>query len=338
MTGREPPPRRSFIGPSLVLVAAIVLLAIAALAARQPGSGVSVPSPTPDAVAASAGASPTVEPVASPSGSTRAPEVLLGAGDIVECQREADEATAALLDTQPGTVFTLGDNVYELGTPEEFASCYDPSWGRHRERTRFPVAGNHDWGTPNTAGYREYFGAAATPEGTTWYSHDVGAWHVVVLDSNCELVGGCDEGSPQLEWLREDLAASDARCTLALWHHPRFSSGGRHGNDTRVDSLWRTMHAAGAEVILNGHDHNYERFAPQDGEGSADPATGLRLFIAGTGGTDLRPMAETKPNSEVRDDDTHGILRLELHSEGYAWEFLPIAGQSFTDAGTGTCH
>jgi hypothetical protein len=264
-------------------------------------------------------------------------EVLLGAGDIARCDADGDEATARILDRLEGTIFTAGDNGQHQGSPDEFRRCYAPTWGRHLDRTGFPAAGNHDWDTAGAAGYLGYFGERAAPEGATWYSRDLGDWHVIVLDSECEEVGGCGEGSPQAEWLRKDLAASDAACTMAIWHRPRFSSG-QHGDDTRTEGFWRLLYDAGAELIVNGHDHSYERFAPQDPLGRADGARGIRQIVAGTGGTFLRSFNDVKPNSEVRESDSHGVLRLELRPDSYAWTFVPVAGGTFTDEGTATCH
>jgi len=314
-------PRRSRLG-IVVLLLAVAIALLGMLAARGVGR---LPDPL------RSGPPPSFAPAAPGAA------VLIGAGDIARCNSDQDEATATLLDALEGTVFTLGDNVYERGTVDEFRRCYDPAWGRHRDRTRFPVAGNHDWATAGAAGYLEYFGSAARPSGATWYSADLGSWHVIVLDSNCALVGGCGAGSAQLEWLRADLAASASRCTVALWHHPRFSSG-RQGDHEALDPMWRALYETGAELIVTGHDHNYERFAPQDPAANLDEARGIRQFVVGTGGTDLRSMRATQPNSEVSNADTHGVLRLELGADGYEWAFVPVAGATFTDTGTATCH
>ena len=168
-------------------------------------------------------------------------------------------------------MFTAGDNAYENGSPDQFRDCYDPTWGAFKDRTR-PAAGNHDWETKDLAGYLGYFGEAAAPQGVSWYSYDLGTWHVVVLDSDCAAVGGCEATSPQGRWLAADLAASDATCTLAIWHHPRFSSG-FHGNIAEVAPFWEALYAAGADVVINGHDHDYERFAPQTPDATIDQAT-----------------------------------------------------------------
>jgi hypothetical protein len=265
----------------------------------------------------------------------QAPAVMVGAGDIASCQSEGDEATARLLDAIDGTVFTTGDNAYEYGTDEEFANCYHPTWGRHRTRTR-PALGNHDYGTPGAAGYFRYFGAAAGEPGRGYYSYDLGAWHVIVLNSNCRFAGGCGPDSPQVQWLRRDLASSPAVCTAAYWHHPRFSSG-LHGNDPTMQTIWQVLVSAGVDVALTGHDHLYERFAPLDAQGRPDPQRGLRQFIVGTGGRNHYPFRTVLPASDVRHTGTFGVLRLELATAGYAWAFIPEAGKTFRDTGTARC-
>jgi len=209
--------------------------------------------------------------------------VLIAAGDIADCDSTGDEATAELVDQIPGTIATLGDNVYPVGHAKRFAECYDSSWGQFKARTR-PAVGNHEYETRAAAGYFQYFGSAAGNPATGYYSYDLGNWHMVVLNSNCEkIIGGCQVGSPQEQWLRADLSAHPATCTLAYWHHPRFSSG-QHGNAVEMQPIWQALYAAGVDVVLNGHDHNYERFAPQDATGRADPERGIREFVVGTGG------------------------------------------------------
>jgi len=269
----------------------------------------------------------------SPVGNQQGAMVLVGAGDIAECGSDGDEATAAILDGIGGTVYTTGDNAYSDGSAADFANCYAPSWGRHRARTR-PSPGNHDYHTADAAGYYGYFGAAAGPAGLGYYSYDVGAWHVVSLNSNIDM----DAGSPQEQWLRADLAATSRRCTLAYWHHPRFSSGSNHGSSTRSHDVWVALYEHGAEIVLAGHEHLYERFGPQTPDGSADPARGIREFIVGTGGAGHYPFGQPLANSEARSTGTHGVLKLTLFDEGYEWEFVPEAGKTFSDAGTGTCH
>jgi len=258
--------------------------------------------------------------------------VLAGAGDIARCNRVGDDRTADLLDAIPGVVFTAGDNVYEDGTDAEFSDCYDPTWGRHKARTR-PSAGNHDYHTPGASGYYAYFGAVAGDPARGYYSYDVGTWHVVVLNSNIDR----DAGSPQIGWLVNDLAESGAACTVAYWHHPRFSSG-YHGNDDSIRAMWDALYAAGVEIVVNGHDHHYERFAPQTPTGGKDPEAGIRQFVVGTGGTGLRPALFQRSNSEVRDWHTHGVLVLALRGGSFAWEFVAAEGGTFSDSGSGSCH
>jgi acid phosphatase type 7 len=263
--------------------------------------------------------------------------ILVAVGDIASCSSDGDEATAALLDGLPGTIATLGDHAYRNGTPREFAECYDPSWGRHRERTR-PAPGNHDYETSGAAGYFNYFGAAAGEPGKGYYSFDLGTWHIIALNSNCSQVEGCGEGSPQEQWLREDLAAHPATCTLAYWHHPLFSSGTEHGGDEAMRPVWQALYDAGADVVLAGHEHNYERFVPQDATGATDLERGIRQFVVGTGGKSLYRFGEPLPASEVRHADALGVLMLRLHATGYDWQFVPVAGAVVDDAGTWPCH
>jgi hypothetical protein len=267
--------------------------------------------------------------------------VLLAAGDIAECDHEGDEATAKILADYPqATIQTLGDNAYQHGTAEEFEQCYDPTWGQFKDRT-MPATGNHDEATKNAQGYSDYFGSQGGPYDKYYYSYDLGAWHVVVLNSDCWRVDGCDIDDPQAEWLRKDLEQHDAFCTLAVWHRPPFSSG-RYGDpeDTaRVRPLWRVINEEGVDVLLTGHEHSYERFAPMDADGKRDDTQGVRLFVVGTGGGNLRDF-ENDPltTTEARQDDTWGVLKLDLKPSSYDWEFLPVAGSSFSDSGTGSCH
>ena len=257
---------------------------------------------------------------------------FVGAGDIADCNNDGKEQTARLLDNIPGTVYTTGDNAYEDGTAAEFANCYEPSWGRHKARTR-PTPGNHDYHTSGASGYFNYYGDNAGPAGRGYYSYNLGAWHIIALNSNVSM----SSTSAQMTWLKADLAANPARCTLAYWHHPRFSSG-QHGNYSATQPLYQALYDAGAEVILVGHDHHYERFAPQTATGVADPTRGIRQFVIGTGGRELYTIGTPEPNSEVRKGETWGVLQLTLRNEGYDWKFVPVAGQTFTDEGSGTCH
>jgi acid phosphatase type 7 len=280
---------------------------------------------TPTAKSAAA----SVEPVA----------VLVGAGDIASCDDLAGaQATANLLDKIAGTVFAAGDLAYPDGTDEQFEKCYGPTWGRFKERTR-PAPGNHEYHSDGASGYVRYFGAAAGDPKKEYYSYELGAWHIIVLNSQCVEVGGCGAGSAQEQWLRQDLSAHPTKCTLAYWHKPLFSSGAAHGNDPEVKPLWDALYAANADVVINGHDHDYERFLPQDPLGKSDPQRGIREFVVGTGGKNShRIFASPKPNSEVRQADTFGVLKLMLHPTSYDWEFVPEAGKTFTDSGTGACH
>jgi acid phosphatase type 7 len=264
--------------------------------------------------------------------------VLVGAGDIASCDDlHGAEATAKLIDNIPGTVFAAGDLAYPDGSDEQFAKCYGPTWGRFKDRTR-PAPGNHEYHSDGASGYVRYFGAAAGDPKKGYYSYELGAWHIVVLNSECADVGGCRAGSPQEKWLHDDLSAHPAKCTLAYWHKPLFSSG-QHGDDWEVKSLWDDLYAANAEIVINGHDHDYERFAPQDPSGKPDAQRGILEFVVGTGGKNShRDLAITRPNSEIRQGDTFGVLKLTLHSTSYQWQFVPEAGKTFSDSGSGVCH
>jgi acid phosphatase type 7 len=266
---------------------------------------------------------------------------LVGAGDIAGCSWNDDEATAKLLDNIPSndfTVFTAGDNAYNSGTLTQYKNCYDPTWGRHKARTR-PSPGNHDYNTSGASGYYQYFGAAAGPSGKGYYSYPLGDWHIVVLNSNCEntKVGGCSETDPQAEFLRDDLAAHDTTCTLAYWHHPVFSSG-KHGNDPTMEPAFQILYDNNADLVINGHDHDYERFAPQTPSGTLDQSQGIREIVVGTGGAPLRGFATIRDNTERRNAKTHGVLNLTLNADSYSWQFMPVAGKTFSDSGTTSCH
>jgi hypothetical protein len=264
--------------------------------------------------------------------------VLVGAGDIAECGSTGDDATAAVLDGIEGTVFTLGDNAYQSGTATEFANCYDHSWGRHKARTR-PSPGNHEYQTGGAAGYFSYFGSAAGDPAKGYYSYTLGTWLIIVLNSNSScLTISCAAGSAQEQWLRSVLASSTARCTLAYWHHPRFNSGAQHGNNTAVTPFWNALYEHDADVVLNGHEHVYERFAPQTPAGLPDAARGIRQFTVGTGGADHYSFGTIKANSEVRNGNVTGVLALTLRDGAYDWQFVSAAGSSFTDSGSGVCH
>ena len=258
--------------------------------------------------------------------------VLVGAGDMASSGSN-DSRTAALLDTIPGTVFTAGDNVYPDGTATQFNTYYHPTWGRHRARTR-PAPGNHDYNVAGAAGYFGYFGSVAGPSGRGYYSYDLGTWHIVSLNSEISMA----PGSAQETWLRDDLTASSQPCTLAYWHKPLFTSGSNHGPATSTRPLFQALYDFGAEVVVAGHNHQYERFAPMNPTGGLDNATGIRAFVAGTGGVGHYGFVTPQPNSQVRDGTTYGVLKFTLHPNSYDWQFVPIAGQSFTDSGTTGCH
>ncbi len=250
--------------------------------------------------------------------------MLLAAGDIASCSSDGDARTAALLAHEPGTIAALGDLAYQGGTAAELRDCYAPTWGRFRSRTRAAL-GNHEYETGNAGAAIAYF--HLPPNG--WYSYELGAWHVVVLNSNCSYVGGCDAGSRQWQWLRDDLASHPARCTLAYWHHPRWSSG-LHGDTAEMQPLWALLARFDADVVLSGHDHDYERFAPIDG---------IREFVVGTGGRSHYPLRPfRRASSVVADALTFGVLRLTLRPGSYSWRFLPAAGSTFTDEGSGRCR
>jgi hypothetical protein len=278
----------------------------------------------------------------------RAADPLVAAAGDIACGKLPvtedqchQQATSDLLVGRPLTaVLMLGDAQYDNGELENFQQFYDPTWGRFKAITK-PAVGNHEYYTGDAKGYFTYFGAAAGPPTTGWYSYDIGKWHVVVLNSNCGKVGGCYRGSPQDTWMRADLAAHPSQCTLAYWHHPHFSSGSAYDDNAGQNpttGFWYSLYGAGADLVLGGHDHDYERFAPQDPEGELDLAYGLRQFVVGTGGRSWGVFPTPSLNSEVREGQTHGVLELTLHPTSYDWRFVPIAGKTFSDAGTQKCH
>ena len=298
-----------------------VLLGLAFLATAHAGHTPTQPIALPTATPAGS---------AEPSASGDPTALLLAVGDIASCEVTADELVGELAARLPGTIALLGDIAYDRGSYDDFASCFDPTWGQLRGRLR-PAPGNHEYETKEAAGYFAYFGAAAGDPSEGWHSYDLGTWHLIALNSNCGAVSGGCEGndSAELAWLVADLAAHPAQCTLAYWHHPRWSSG-LHGTNDMTDALWDALAATGADVVLFGHDHDYERFEPIDG---------MRAFVVGTGGRSLyewpgAPLAQT----EVRANDTYGLLELTLGPTDYSWEFVPASGGTFTDSGSGTCQ
>jgi acid phosphatase type 7 len=300
-------------------------LAFVALLALACGRDDSPTGPTPPAT------EPPVSPGSPPAPPLVVPDaVIVGAGDVAMCGIPEVEMTARLLDGIPGTVMALGDLAYPRGSANDFATCYEPTWGRVKGRTR-PAPGNHDYETPGAAAYYAYFGENAGPAGLGYYSYRAGAWLVLSLNSN--IPAGPD--SPQAAWVRATLASNPAPCALAYWHHPVFSSG-PNGSSAVMRDIWTILQQGGADVVVSAHDHLYERFAPQDAAGRADPR-GLREFVAGTGGAHLYAPKAIIRNSEVI-SSTHGVLKLTLKAESYEWQFVPIAGKSFIDFGTAACN
>jgi hypothetical protein len=252
---------------------------------------------------------------------------LVGAGDIASCSNSNDEATAKLLDNISGTVFTTGDNAYSSGTSTEFTNCYGPTWGRHKSRTK-PVPGNHDYNTSGATGYFRYFGNISS-----YYAYNLGDWRIYALNSEIDV----SSTSAQARWLKNDLAANPKRCVLAYWHKPRWSSGTTHGSSSKYQTLWKILYDAGAEIVINGHEHNYERFKEMNGSGTAS-SPGLREFVVGTGGASHYGFGSALSTSQVRNSSTYGVLKLTLNSTSYSWKFVPVAGKTFTDTGTTSCH
>lgn len=269
--------------------------------------------------------------------------VILAAGDIGDCTRLGDDSTAMLLDALAGVVVPLGDDAYESGTLDEYNRCYDPTWGRQKARTR-PMPGNHDYNTPGAPGYFGYFGAAAGEPSKGYYSFTLGSWFVIVLNTGTDQPVNYEAGSPQEQWLRSELAShSQQQCVLAMWHHPRFSTIlGRDSITYYTAAIWNALYEYGADLVLNGHDHAYQRFAPQRPDGTRDTAHGIRQIAVGTGGGEtLYDFADPVPagsNIEVRDNHTHGVIKVTLRSGGYDWKFVPASGATFTDSGSGSCH
>ena len=290
------------------------------------------PAQTSDGYLGQVTSAATTDPVIGVAGDISCPPAY--SASATRCQQLA--TSDLLLGMNPVAVLTLGDNQYETGMLSEFQQVYSPTWGRLLDRT-FPVPGNHEYDTPGASGYFSYFGARAGDPAKGYYSFDAGAWHVIALNSECSSVGGCQPGSPQETWLRADLAAHPAACTLAYWHKPRFSSGGRHPSSAAFQPLWQALYDAHADVVLSGHAHDYERFAPQAPDGAADDVRGIRQFVVGTGGRNLQILGALQPNSEVLQNTSFGVLKLVLHPTSYDWQFLPTPGGTFTDSGSRAC-
>jgi len=268
--------------------------------------------------------------------------IVLGAGDIA-CGRGSSgasckqkETSDLLLTINPNRVLALGDNQYEAGALSDFQNFYHPTWGRVKSKTS-PVAGNHEYGTSNASGYFAYFGAAAGDPAKGYYSYNLGSWHIIALNSNCARAGGCASGNPQYTWLQNDLNASPAACTLAYLHHPLWSSSSYA--TPAVKPLMQLLYDHGAELVLAGHAHNYERFARQDPNGNANPTYGLREIVVGTGGRSFTNFSTVAANSQVRNAATFGVIKLTLASTQYTWQFVPIAGSNWSDGPfTEACH
>jgi hypothetical protein len=296
-----------------LFVAGLVAVASAACAADKPAA----PARAVPQVPAVHAADPTV----------------VAAGDISPPRIAGQKGTSDLVRRLgPTRVLALGDEQYPSGSLADFRAYYAPTWGRFKDRTD-PAPGNHEYMTPGAQGYFAYFGKAASRQGHSFYSFDLGGWHVVSLNSNI----GRSAASSQVAWLKRDLARASRRCVLAYWHHPRFSSGIRHGDDRSVGPFWVVLRAAGADLVLNGHEHNYERFAAQSPGGNADPG-GVREFVVGTGGNSLYPFGRAKPNSQLRLNNGFGVLRLTLHPASYGWEYRSVNGTVLDHGGPTPCH
>lgn len=344
-----------------------VVWLLLALAACSDAPTAPAPAPLPEAVGAEADLASLLRRFfGPPPGNPGGPPVLVGAGDIAKCYepeppftrtppaQTGAEVTAKLLDGIEGTVIAVGDNAYEAGSPYDYWTCYQPTWGRHKARTR-PAVGNHEYITPGAAGYYLYFGAVSAPP-LGYYSYDLGTWHVVVLNSMSQWslcpqpqppVGSpsattgraCAGDRAQQLWLEADLAAHPRTCTVAYFHHPRFSSG-LHGSQYEVIQLWDILYANGVDVVISGHDHLYERFEPQDPDGRPTRLTGIpgiRQFTVGTGGADFYPLREKLETSEKIILDTYGVIKLDLNPGSYSWSFVAAGGTSM-DSGSGDCH
>lgn len=259
-----------------------------------------------------------------------------GAGTSGACRHRATSDLVGRLD--PDAVLALGDTQYQQARLSGYQDSYAPTWGRFKAITH-PVPGNHEYETDDAEGYYEYFGERAGDPDKGYYSFDLGGWHLIALNSECDEVDGCEAGSPQERWLRADLAEHQNTCTLAYWHRARFSSGTQHGSDDDYDAFWRALYDAGAEIVLGGHDHHFERFAPLNPDGRVDTQRGIRQFVVGTGGAEHFPVGEPIPGSEVDDDTSFGVLELTLLPDGYRWRFVPVpGGHGFTDSGSASCH
>jgi 3',5'-cyclic AMP phosphodiesterase CpdA len=330
------PARRDLQRPIGVAFASVALLGAAGCNGGQPTATASTPKP---ALVRSTTAATSAAPAPAPA---RAIPLIAAAGDIA-CppgqQPAADSChqagTAQVLSAlNPDAVLPLGDLQYDIGALADYNASFDPTWGQFKSRM-YPVPGNHEYYTAGAAGYLGYFGHQARPKGTTWYSYNLGTWHLVALDSNCDIVG-CGPTSKQVRWLARDLRASHRRCTLAYWHHPRWT-GGKYTDQTQVRTLYATLYAAGADLILAGHDHGYQRFAKLDPSGHVNARRGIQTFVVGTGGRSHYPKGR-RANLLAANSAVFGVLALRLKPGGWSWRFVPEPGGTFADSGTASCH
>jgi acid phosphatase type 7 len=319
----------------VVLVAAGLLGLAGGLQAAAPSSSKCPPRNRHCQTTTATTTTPSTTPTTTTSSTTTSTTpttdpVIVAAGDICASATNCSPTANLIGQINPTRVLTLGDNAYEDGTLSQYQSYYDPNWGKYKSRTS-PAPGNHEYHTANAQGYFDYFGSQAPGP---YYSFDIGSWHLISLASDAGV--NPSGGSAEETWLRNDLAAHATSCILAYWHEPRWSSGAVHGSDGSWDAVWKDLYAAHADVVLNGHDHEYERFAPQNPSGQAD-SRGIREFVVGTGGNGLYSFSSPLATSEVRNATTYGVIKLTLHSQGYDWQFVPVSGATFQDAGSGSC-
>ncbi|MGN6524266.1 MAG: CBM96 family carbohydrate-binding protein, partial [Actinomycetes bacterium] len=316
-----------------------------------PTSSTSSPAATATTSSSTPSSTSSSTPSSAPSGPT-----IVAAGDIACTSGKATSATACqqlatsnlAMQLKPDALLPLGDDQYEYGTLSDFQTMYGPTWGRMNSIAR-PIPGNHEYGYVGSTiqptggeGYFTYFGDRSHPldpgctiNCTSWYSYDIGSWHVVALDSQCGVIGGCNPGNPEYQWLLSDLNAHPAKCTLAYWHIPLYASS--HDRQPDMQSIYSLLYSKGADVVLTGHAHYYERFAPQNASGVADPAKGVREFVVGTGGRSFFNLGTTQANSEFRLASTFGVLQMTLSDGSYSWNFV-TAGGATADSGTTACH